>query len=113
LNERESGKTFAILEKQLTESLALSLPDSELHIAYEPVWAIGTGKIASAEQVQETHAFVRQFLNKLGFKKSLILYGGSVKADNSKQLLSIPNVDGFLVGGASLEPRSFLDIINA
>jgi triosephosphate isomerase len=113
LIERESGKTFSVLEKQLIEALALGDPAIQLHIAYEPVWAIGTGKVASTAQVQETHGFVRQCLDKLGYKKSQILYGGSVKSENAKQLLSLPNVDGFLVGGASLEPRSFLDIINA
>jgi triosephosphate isomerase len=112
LQERDSGQTFAVLKKQLDQSLH-GAPSKTLHVAYEPVWAIGTGRIASPQQVQETHLFLRESLNAMGFEGSRILYGGSVKADNSKELLSLPHVDGFLVGGASLEVESFLKIVES
>lgn len=111
LAEREAGKTQAVLQKQLKESLALADKKKSLVIAYEPVWAIGTGKVATSAQVKETHQDVRNILNDLGFAaKTPILYGGSVKAENAKELIAIPSVDGFLVGGASLEVESFLTI---
>lgn len=111
LAEREAGKTKSILEKQLKGSLALVDKKKHLMVAYEPVWAIGTGKVASIAQVKEAHEDVRNILNELGFSnKTPILYGGSVKPDNAKELISIPSVDGFLVGGASLEVESFLTI---
>ena len=87
----------------------------ETVVAYEPVWAIGTGKTASTEQAQAAHAFIRSLLGKIFdetvARKVRIQYGGSVKANNAKELMSQPDVDGALVGGASLEPRSFADII--
>lgn len=111
LEQREAGKTKSVLQKQLKDSLALADQKKSLVVAYEPVWAIGTGKVASIEQVRETHSDVRNILNELGFSsKTPILYGGSVKADNAKELISIASVDGFLVGGASLEVESFLTI---
>jgi triosephosphate isomerase len=87
----------------------------ETVIAYEPVWAIGTGKTATTAQAQETHAFIRELLVKL-FEETVarrvrIQYGGSVKPSNARELMSQPDVDGALVGGASLEVRSFADII--
>ncbi len=112
LNDRESGNTFSILEKQLSEvydSQVSSLWKSHLHIAYEPVWAIGTGKVATPEQVEETHLYIRNWLNAKGLAESTaILYGGSVKPENAGQLSGIPHVNGFLVGGASLKASSFL-----
>lgn len=114
LEERESGKTKAVIQKQL--SLGLSLADAKLSfaIAYEPVWAIGTGKVASLEQVEEAHAEVRTELSAKGFSaKTPILYGGSVKPDNAKALINVKNVNGFLVGGASLDAKSFLEICQA
>ncbi len=117
LAERESGQMETVLETQVSGSLAgLSKEQMvETVIAYEPVWAIGTGKTATTEQAQAAHAFIRSLLVKLFdetvARKVRIQYGGSVKANNAKELMSQPDVDGALVGGASLEPRSFADII--
>lgn len=113
LAERDSGKTFEVLRKQLNESLSGFSNKSPIDIAYEPVWAIGTGRIASSQQVQETHHFIRKSLDEMGLSTSKILYGGSVKSDNSKELLSLPFVDGFLVGGASLDVESFRGVIQS
>ncbi len=109
LEERESGKTKDILRVQLTEGLLKADKLKPLVVAYEPVWAIGTGKVATSEQVQETHKDVFEILQSLGFTAP-ILYGGSVKPDNAAALIRIPHVDGFLVGGASLEVASFQKI---
>jgi triosephosphate isomerase len=117
LAERESGAMEKVLETQVSGSLAgLSKEQMvETVIAYEPVWAIGTGKTATTEQAQAAHAFIRSLLVKLFdetvARKVRIQYGGSVKANNAKELMGQPDVDGALVGGASLEPRSFADII--
>lgn len=117
LAEREAGQMEKVLETQLRGSLAgLSKPQlEETIIAYEPVWAIGTGKTASSEQAQEAHAFIRTRLVKM-FEETVarrvrIQYGGSVKASNARELMSMPDVDGALVGGACLESRSFEDIV--
>lgn len=112
LEEREKNHTEAVLLKQLTEGLK-DIPNLALSlvVAYEPVWAIGTGKVATAEQVKETHAFVHKTLSAMGLSNVEILYGGSVKASSAKELIQIPHVGGFLVGGASLEPHSFLELI--
>jgi triosephosphate isomerase len=105
------------LETQVRGSLAGLTPEQmvETVVAYEPVWAIGTGKTATTQQAQEAHAFIRGILTKAfdaaTAKKVRIQYGGSVKPANAKELMSQPDVDGALVGGASLEPRSFADII--
>jgi triosephosphate isomerase len=118
LEERESGKTFELLEKQLREGLAgVDHKDmSKTVIAYEPVWAIGTGKTATKEQAQEVHAFIRKLLAEM-FEKDIadsvrILYGGSVKPDNVDELMAQPDIDGALVGGAALDAESFCRIIN-
>lgn len=113
LAEREGGKTGEVLKRQLKEGLVSAKTDLPLVVAYEPVWAIGTGKVATPEQVKDTHALVRQELEALGFKNVSLLYGGSVKADNAGALSKIPNVNGFLVGGASLECQSFRAIAMA
>jgi len=117
LEEREAGNTEKIVERQIKASLAGLTPEQmeETIIAYEPVWAIGTGKTASSAQAQEVHAFIRKkltfmFSETVG-KHVRIQYGGSVKAQNARELMSQPDVDGALVGGASLEVRSFSDII--
>lgn len=110
LQDRESGATEKILSEQLTQGLK-NVNSENLLIAYEPVWAIGTGKIASYAQVSETHSFLRKWLNDKGFTETSILYGGSVKADNAHELISIPDVNGFLVGGASLEAKIFAALI--
>jgi triosephosphate isomerase (TIM) len=117
LAEREGGQMEKVLETQVRGSLAGLTAEQmvETVIAYEPVWAIGTGKTASTEQAQEAHAFIRGLLTKnfdaATAKKVRIQYGGSVKPANAKELMGQPDVDGALVGGASLEPRSFADII--
>lgn len=108
LQEREANKTFDVLERQLHLGLA-NIPSDKAHlvmIAYEPVWAIGTGKTASAEQAEEAHAFIRGKLPHLK-EETIILYGGSVKPDNIDSLLMKPNIDGALVGGASLKAQDF------
>lgn len=111
LQEREASQTNSVLQKQIQEGLKFAKPERPLVVAYEPVWAIGTGKVATPEQVKETHAFVRQELDRTGFKGVSLLYGGSVKGDNAHALFKIENVNGFLVGGASLEPKSFRQIV--
>lgn len=115
LEEREKGLTEKVLETQLVEGLKNISPSNSksLVVAYEPVWAIGTGKVATPAQVKDTHAFVFNKLSSMGFSMTPILYGGSVKASNALELVQIPHVSGFLVGGASLEPQSFLDLILA
>lgn len=118
LEEREAGRTFSVIEEQIKNSLAGIAPAgvAGLIIAYEPVWAIGTGKTASDEQAQEVHAFIRSLiLNLFGQTASdavRILYGGSVKPDNVKGLMGQPDIDGALVGGASLKADSFAAIVN-
>lgn len=108
LDEREQGKTFTVVEKQLNEGLKNFPTDKAnlLLIAYEPVWAIGTGKTATKEEAEEVHAFIREKLV-LELKQTVILYGGSVKPDNIDSLLHMPNIDGALVGGASLKASDF------
>lgn len=113
LEEREADKTFEVLERQLAGSLK-DLPLDEITIAYEPIWAIGTGKTATKEQANEAHACVREWLrkNKEGADAVRIQYGGSVKPDNIEELMAQPEVDGALVGGAALEPDSFAKIVS-
>lgn len=115
--EREQKKTFSVLDKQSEKGLE-GLSPSELEalvIAYEPVWAIGTGKTATTDQAQEVHAYLRGAIEKkLGgnlAKSVRILYGGSVKPDNVAALMAMPDVDGALVGGASLKADSFKDLV--
>ncbi|UCD34860.1 MAG: triose-phosphate isomerase [Nitrospiraceae bacterium] len=112
LEEREAGKTFHVLEQQLAGSLK-DIPLSGMTIAYEPIWAIGTGKTASNEQANEAHAFIRGWLrkNREGADHIRIQYGGSVKPDNIAGMMAQPDVDGALVGGASLKPDSFAAIV--
>jgi len=117
LEEREDGITFDVVTRQLMGGLAdLSLSDPvRFVVAYEPVWAIGTGQTATPEQAQEVHAFVRRKLAELlpqGFSEHVrILYGGSVKPDNARSLMSCADIDGGLVGGAALKTADFLGII--
>jgi triosephosphate isomerase len=117
LSERENNQTEKVLETQVRGSLAgLSKEQmTETIVAYEPVWAIGTGKTATTAQAQDAHAFIRGLLKKLFddnvSKRVRIQYGGSVKPSNARELMSQPDVDGALVGGASLESRSFSDIV--
>lgn len=117
LAERAAGQTEKVLEKQVTGSLARRDAEQmrETILAYEPVWAIGTGQNATAEQAQAAHAFIRSLLaarfGEAVARQVRIQYGGSVKPANARELMSQPDVDGALVGGASLEARSFTDII--
>jgi triosephosphate isomerase len=117
LDQRDQGKTFEVVGSQVDGALSgLSAAQAEqLVLAYEPVWAIGTGKTATPGQAQEVHAFIRQrigsLFNKEVEKKTRILYGGSVKPDNIDTLMAEPDIDGALVGGASLEVGSFKRII--
>ncbi len=118
LSERESNQTFSVIESQLTKGLFhLSLSEmAGVVIAYEPVWAIGTGKTASPEQAQEVHAYIRKLLTeKYGtLAQSIpILYGGSVNAANAATLFACADIDGGLVGGASLKAADFFEIIKA
>jgi len=117
LAERKSGMTFGVLERQIREGLKnLSFNDiRQAVIAYEPVWAIGTGRTARPEQAQEAHAFIRNIVEAISetniARRLPILYGGSVHADNIDELMAQPDVNGVLVGGASLEAESFARII--
>lgn len=118
LAERDAGQLDAVLKTQLTEGL-VAFPENkfdELVLAYEPVWAIGTGRNATPEQAQDAHAKIREILTTIAgdaAAKIRIQYGGSVKPANATELLAQPDIDGALVGGASLEPRSFSEIIKA
>jgi triosephosphate isomerase len=119
IEQRESGEYLQVIRKQLEETI-LSLDQkslSRLVIAYEPIWAIGTGKTASSVQAQEMHSFIRSLIsNKFGTEISnntSILYGGSCKPTNSKELFSQSDIDGGLIGGASLQSSDFVSIINS
>jgi triosephosphate isomerase len=116
--QREAQETFSVLDKQVTKGLEGFSAEalSGLVLAYEPVWAIGTGKTATIDQVQEVHAFLRSLIEKrfdnLLAKTVKILYGGSVKPDNVTEIMNMPDVDGALVGGASLSAKVFNSIIH-
>jgi triosephosphate isomerase len=119
LEEREAGSTLAVLDRQISRGLEglTALEIETLVVAYEPVWAIGTGRNATADQAQEAHAHIRSRLRE-GFgaeaaDRCRILYGGSVKPENTRDLIAQPDVDGALVGGASLQLRSFVAIVSA
>jgi len=115
--ERESKDTFSVLDKQVTKGLEDFSSDQleKLVVAYEPVWAIGTGKTATSDQAQEVHQFLRSMLEKIfgdSFSKTIrILYGGSVKPENIVELMAMPDIDGALVGGASLDAETFSKIV--
>jgi triosephosphate isomerase len=116
--ERERGDTERKLRHQVQEDLAKVDADrlGEVVIAYEPIWAIGTGRVATAEQAQEAIAFIRALVGDRSREQSdrtRVLYGGSVKPDNAVELLALPDVDGALVGGASLDPGSLAAIVAA
>ncbi|MGA6925980.1 MAG: triose-phosphate isomerase [Desulfosarcina sp.] len=115
--QRDAGETFSVLDKQVRDGLKDFVSDdlNGLVVAYEPVWAIGTGKTATREQAQEAHQFIRGLIEKLfgeSFAGSVrILYGGSVKPDNVRALMEMADVDGALVGGASLDPETFSKLV--
>jgi len=115
LEERELGKTLSVVERQIRSGLAGIEKDMiYIDIAYEPVWAIGTGVNATPEQAQEVHRFIRSLINELSKgndEKTRILYGGSVNEKNARELIKERNIDGFLVGTASLDPNKFYKIV--
>jgi triosephosphate isomerase len=119
LAERESGTTLAVVQRQVEGGLKSVTPEqlTSVIIAYEPVWAIGTGKVATTEQAQEVHAYIRDLLTKLYgaalAQKVRILYGGSMKPSNAVELLAQKDIDGGLIGGAALEARSFIELVKA
>jgi triosephosphate isomerase len=119
LAEREAGSTLKVVQAQLEGALegVSSEQGANVVIAYEPVWAIGTGKVATTDQAQEVHAFIRGLLKNLFTepvaRKIRILYGGSMKPANAPELLAQKDIDGGLIGGASLEARSFVELIKA
>ena len=117
LDNRETEQTKSVLDRQLTTSL-MNLPFDHVNrliVAYEPVWAIGTGHVATPEQAQEVHAHIRLYIGQVYGQDAAnhcrIIYGGSVKQTNVAEIVSQPDVDGVLVGGASLEPKSFVQIV--
>lgn len=117
LEERESGKTENVLKAQMTAATPFISDWSRVVIAYEPVWAIGTGKVATPQQAQEAHVILRQWLSSnvsaSVASQTRILYGGSVKPDNCIELSKKPDIDGFLVGGCSLVAEQFVAIVNS
>lgn len=118
LQERDSGRMQEVVASQLEHSLAdLGEFVADLIVAYEPVWAIGTGRTATPEQAQEMHAFIRATIAKMAGAETAarlrILYGGSMKPDNAAGLMALPDIDGGLIGGASLETRAFVEIVRA
>jgi triosephosphate isomerase len=119
LEERESGKLHDVVREQLSVGLGgLSQEEiSQVVIAYEPVWAIGTGVVATPDQAQEMHKFIRELLAELFDRgiadRTTILYGGSCKPSNAGELFANPDVDGGLIGGASLKAEDFMAIVNA
>ncbi len=119
LADREAGNTEKVVEAQVRGSLTDITAEQfeNVVVAYEPVWAIGTGKTATSAQAQEVHAFIRSIIRDMVGEKAAkglrIQYGGSMKASNAKELLSQPDIDGGLIGGAALEVRSFIDIVKA
>jgi len=119
LEDRKSGNHFSVVENQLKNALFDFEPKAfkNIVLAYEPVWAIGTGETATAEQAQEMHAFIRGIVEKRYSKEIAdnisILYGGSCKPSNAEEIFSMEDVDGGLIGGASLNSKDFFDIVNA
>lgn len=118
LEQREQNQTFTIIDEQLDAVINAAgiAPFGQAVIAYEPVWAIGTGKTATEDQAQEVHQYIRQYMagkNQEIAQKLQILYGGSAKPENAKGLFSMPDIDGGLIGGASLEAESFLKIYHS
>jgi len=116
IDEMNSGNAYVVIEEQLAKGLENLKSLSNILIAYEPVWAIGTGLTASAEKINEMHLFIRKIISNLYKEENSdivpILYGGSVNSDNADELISINGVNGFLIGGASLDVVKFADIVN-
>jgi len=112
LAQREDGTTLNVIDTQLTGSLPDGATSANTVIAYEPVWAIGTGLVPTTDQIAEVHAHIRAKLP-ASLKDASLLYGGSVKGSNAPEIFAVPNVDGALVGGASLQASDFAPIITA
>ncbi len=116
LSERENGQTFDVVRNQLAQSLKEIKIDDNLLIAYEPVWAIGTGRTATPEQAEEVHKMIREWIAEFYDRKTAeslpILYGGSIKPDNLAELLAKPDIDGGLIGGASLDVESYIKMLD-
>lgn len=108
--QRAQGSTLDVIQKQLEEGLFYHQKGKAIILAYEPVWAIGTGKVATPQDVLEVHRFIREWTIRIFGESIPILYGGSVNAKNSQELEAVPNVNGFLIGGASLQTDSLLTI---
>jgi triosephosphate isomerase len=116
LKERETDKTLSVLQEQMLNSLPKNVNPLNTVVAYEPVWAIGTGLVPEIDQIRAAHSFIRGFLASTYGAEAhnvKILYGGSVKGSNAKEIFSISNVNGALVGGASLKSNDFIEIITA
>ena len=116
MEERTAEKTLSVLQEQMLKSLPKNITPINTVVAYEPVWAIGTGLVPKKDQIRSTHAFIRGFLASTYGAEAhnvKILYGGSVKGSNAKEIFSISNVNGALVGGASLKSDDFIEIIKA
>ena len=111
LNEKKQGQTNQILKEQITKSLPKHSSKNSIILAYEPIWAIGSGLTPSLEEIDKIHYFIKNEIK--GFENFKILYGGSVKSSNSKDILNLKNVDGLLVGGASLEAIEFIKILKS
>jgi triosephosphate isomerase (TIM) len=118
LHAHETKQSLVIIEQQLTSVFAdMHKTETKWIIAYEPIWAIGTGKVATPEYVQHVHAWIRQWLSHRLSKEHAaeipLIYGGSVKPENAKNLLTMPDINGLLVGGASLDPKAFQAIVQS
>lgn len=113
LEDREAGRAEEVVSAQLRDSVPESVTGADVIVAYEPVWAIGTGRSASAEDAQSMHAHIRENWARGRAEALRILYGGSVKPDNSTEILAGADVDGALIGGASLDPECFASIVNS
>ncbi len=112
MDEKNAGKTMEIIESGVRESVP-SVVTSPIIVAYEPRWAIGAGLTPTSDEIEEAHTLIAKTLTDMGLDKTPILYGASVKASNANEIMSIPNVDGVLVGGASLKPEDFIPIITS
>jgi triosephosphate isomerase len=112
MEEKNAGKTMEIIESGVRESVPSDV-DTDIIIAYEPRWAIGAGLTPTQIEIADAHTLIAKTLESMGLDGTPVLYGASVKGDNAAQIMSIPNVDGVLVGGASLKPDDFIPIITA
>lgn len=113
LNQKNNGDTKNILRDQLFKSIPKSSLIDSIVIAYEPIWSIGTGKTANLEEIEEIHEFLDKEIKEFNIENYKILYGGSVKSSNADDIVSLNKVDGVLVGGASLKPKEFINILKA